>query len=231
MTTSHPTDERAAKKTTTTTTTTATATTATSTVKDPSSGKRQAPLKPPSSSKQHSQQQQQQQKKAQKKQSKKHKKGEAPPPPRKKQYIPPVKPEGQLDPVDIYGLGITGTGYERVPAERVVTLRLLNKKDAATVEKALDELSSWITTGGSSSERAFTDLDETHLQHVAEALPVWVSRTQARVERFTVPLKSPVERMDAAWICLTLSLPFPLTTFRSLPIFPLPLSATNPCFK
>ena len=104
-----------------------------------------------------------------KKQSKKHKKGEAPPPPRKKQYIPPPKPpRDNVDPVDIYGLGVTGTGYERVSAERIVTLRLLNKKDSSSVERGIEEVSSWITAIGD-------DLaDEGELQQVAEFLPVWV---------------------------------------------------------
>lgn len=101
-----------------------------------------------------------------KKQSKKHKKGEAPPPPRKKVYIPPPKPpRGNVDPVDTYGLGVTGTGYERVPAEKVVLLRLLNKKDEMTVERATEELLNWI---------ALEDEDEERITQVAETVPVWI---------------------------------------------------------
>lgn len=108
-----------------------------------------------------------------KKQSKKHKKGEAPPPPRKKQYIPPPKPpRDNVDPVDTYGLGVTGTGYERVSAERVITLRLLNKKDSSSVERGVDELSAWIL--GITENVAANDT-ETELQQVAEMLPVWIN--------------------------------------------------------
>ena len=103
------------------------------------------------------------------KQTKKHRKGEAPPPPRKKQYIPPPKPpRGQMDPVDIYGLGVTGTGYERISPDKVVTLRLLNKKDSNSIERALDQLNAWISS--MSDEQSYEEL-----QQVEEFLPVWVS--------------------------------------------------------
>lgn len=105
-----------------------------------------------------------------KKQSKKHAKGQAPPPPRKKQYIPPPKPvKTNVDPVDIYGLGIVGAGYERIPAEKVVSLRLLNKKDSMSVERGLDELLAWaneVQKSDSSDEEALTQL--------SEVVPVWV---------------------------------------------------------
>lgn len=120
-----------------------------------------------------------------KKQKKKHKKGEAPPPPRKKQYIPPPKPpRDNLDPIDIFGLGVTGGGYQRIDPEHVVTLRLLNKKDASSVERGLDELTAWIMSvgqGDAGEKAARTDVqegresrDETEaMQEVAEMLPVW----------------------------------------------------------
>ena len=121
-----------------------------------------------------------------KKQKKKHKKGEAPPPPRKKQYIPPPKPpRDNLDPIDIFGLGVAGGGYQRIDPEHVVTLRLLNKKDASSVERGLDELTAWIMSVGqvdasgkkvgADAEQEGEPRDETEaMQEVAEMLPVWV---------------------------------------------------------
>lgn len=105
-----------------------------------------------------------------KKQSKKHAKGQAPPPPRKKQYIPPPKPvKTNVDPVDTYGLGIVGAGYERIPAEKVVSLRLLNKKDSMSVERGLDELLAWVNEVQKSDSS-----DEEALTHLSEVIPVWV---------------------------------------------------------
>lgn len=130
-------------------------------------------------------------KKKQKKQSKKHAKGQAPPPPRKKQYIPPPKPvKTNVDPVDIYGLGIVGAGYERIPAEKVVSLRLLNKKDSMSVERGLDELLAWINEVERSSSTPSEADDgyskEEALTQLSEAVPVWVhhlSRLLAHASR------------------------------------------------
>ena len=102
---------------------------------------------------------------------KKHNKGEQPPPQRKKQYIPPPKPpRGQVDPVDMYGLGVTGTGYERIAADKIVSLRLLNKKDSSSVERGLDELTTWLTSIG-------PDQCDEELGQISEMLPVWVCRS------------------------------------------------------
>lgn len=109
--------------------------------------------------------------KKKKKQNKKHGKGQAPPPPRKKQYIPPPKPpKTNIDPVDIYGLGVVGASYERVPADKVVSLRLLNKKDSMTVERGLDEVLAWINQVQLHDD---TDNEEALIQ-IAEIMPVWV---------------------------------------------------------
>lgn len=114
--------------------------------------------------------------KQKKKQSKKHAKGQAPPPPRKKQYIPPPKPpKTNVDPVDIYGLGVVGAGYERIPADKVVSLRLLNKKDAMSVERGLDEMLAWVNELQQDPLAEDTDA-EIALSQLSEAIPVWVSR-------------------------------------------------------
>lgn len=112
--------------------------------------------------------------------SKKHKKGEAPPPPRKKAYIPPPKPpKGNLDPVDLFGLGVTGgsgSSYERVPAEKVVLLRLLNKKDESSIERALEELWDWIQDRNpDEKESESEDGEAMRMNQIAETVPVWVS--------------------------------------------------------
>ncbi|KAG8943606.1 listerin E3 ubiquitin protein ligase 1 [Tulasnella sp. 424] len=89
--------------------------------------------------------------------------------PRPKVYIPPVKPAApRRDPLDTHGLA------SQLPADLVVVLRLLGKKDAVTKGKALDELQAgWI-------ERAKqeTTVEEETTQSLLAALegmlPVWL---------------------------------------------------------
>lgn len=123
-----------------------------------------------------------------KKQSKKHAKGQAPPPPRKKQFIPPPKPTNvNIDPVDIYGLGMLGAEHIRVAPERIVTLRLLNKKDSLSVERGLEELSSWIveidsqdsqsqspTESKTASTQEADHIGQEDPDSLVQIMPVWV---------------------------------------------------------
>ena len=100
-------------------------------------------------------------------------KGKNKEPPRKKAYIPPIKPQPvQQDPIDALGLA------QRLPADLLVVLRALNKKDTVTKSKALEELRTvWI-------DRAHPSVTEDDAHQDAEAyarlealelsLPVWV---------------------------------------------------------
>ena len=83
--------------------------------------------------------------------------------PRKKVYIPPVKPAPvQPDPLDTLGIA------QRIPAELLVVLRLLAKKDSVTKRRALEDLQAdWV-------EKARRTNDEIVLSALTEALPVWV---------------------------------------------------------
>ena len=83
--------------------------------------------------------------------------------PRKKVYIPPVKPAPvQPDPLDTLGIA------QRIPAELLVVLRLLAKKDSVTKRRALEDLQAdWV-------EKARRDDGEIALLALSEALPVWV---------------------------------------------------------
>lgn len=87
------------------------------------------------------------------------KKGDKKGEPRVKAYIPPVKPQPIApDPLDALGLGYV------LPAELVVILRGLGKKDAVTKRRALEELKTYIEA------RIAGDDDYA----VREMLPVWV---------------------------------------------------------
>lgn len=91
-----------------------------------------------------------------------------------KLYVPPPKPPQPAlpDPLDAQGLART------LPAELVVVLRRLGKKDPVTKRKGLEELrDGWITvalTGGSTPSDG-ADLEK-ELKELAliEALPVWL---------------------------------------------------------
>ena len=92
--------------------------------------------------------------------------------PRVKMYIPPTKPQPlQRDPIDVLALGSV------LPADLLVVLRRLMKKDAVTKQKALEELqAAWI-------DKARTPLRSHEDEHLPQgelvealcmALPVWV---------------------------------------------------------
>ncbi|KAG8915687.1 hypothetical protein FRC00_001212 [Tulasnella sp. 408] len=88
--------------------------------------------------------------------------------PRPKVYIPPVKPVApRRDPLDFRGLA------SQLPADLVVVLRLLGKKDAVTKGKALDELQAgWIEKA--KQETAAEDEEtENVLAALETMLPVW----------------------------------------------------------
>lgn len=91
------------------------------------------------------------------------KKGKKNKEPRKKAYIPPVKPAPvQPDPLDTLGIA------QRIPADLLVVLRLLAKKDSVTKRRALEDLQvNWI-------EKARKDDGTVQLDALAEVLPVWV---------------------------------------------------------
>ncbi|KAG8973024.1 listerin E3 ubiquitin protein ligase 1, partial [Tulasnella sp. 427] len=88
--------------------------------------------------------------------------------PRPKVYIPPVKPAPpRRDPLELHGLA------SRLPADLVVVLRLLGKKDAVTKGKALDELQAgWIEKAKQEPQP-----DDEEAQSLIETLemmlPVW----------------------------------------------------------
>lgn len=87
--------------------------------------------------------------------------------PKVKQYIPPPKPPAPPIPDPLDGQGLART----LPAELVVVLRRLGKKDEVTRRKGLEELREWIGVlkEGDEVER---ELKETDL---LAAVPVWVS--------------------------------------------------------
>ena len=89
--------------------------------------------------------------------------------PRKKSFVPPVKPAPpQRDPLDALGLAHV------LPPELLVVLRRLGKKDAVTKARALEELhTDWVEpVRGRSAEAG-----EQARAALADALPVWVSRS------------------------------------------------------
>lgn len=81
--------------------------------------------------------------------------------PKVKSYIPPTKPAPiQPDPLDSLGLA------NSLPADLVVILRRLAKKDNVTKRRALEDLqSSWVDKAGS----------EDVLDVLEIMLPIWVS--------------------------------------------------------
>ena len=119
----------------------------------------------------------QQQQSAKTKSGKKNKKEQ-----RVKMYIPPTKPQPlQRDPIDVLGLGSI------LPADLLVVLRRLMKKDAVTKQKALEELqAAWIDKARR-SPKSHEDgsLPQEELEEaISTALPVWVGL------RLSLPLGS-----------------------------------------
>ncbi len=91
-------------------------------------------------------------------------------PPRKKAYYQPVKPQPlQQDPIDAHGLA------QRLPPECLVVLRGLNKKDAVTKTKALEELrAGWVDRVYLLSDSKDQDDAYARLDALMLSLPIWV---------------------------------------------------------
>lgn len=90
--------------------------------------------------------------------------------PKIKQYIPPPKPPAPPIPDPLDGQGLART----LPAELVVVLRRLGKKDDVTRRKGLEELKDgWVGVSISSQgDELEREMKETAL---LSAVPVWVS--------------------------------------------------------
>ena len=88
--------------------------------------------------------------------------------PRKKVYIPPVKPAPvQPDPLDTLGIA------QRIPAELLIVLRLLAKKDSVTKRRALEDFQAdWV-------DKARKEKAEHLLHALEESLPVWVRQSKS----------------------------------------------------
>lgn len=122
--------------------------------------------------------------------------------PKIKQYIPPPKPPALLIPDPLDGQGLART----LPAELVVVLRRLGKKDDVTRRKGLDELrEGWVVElhrppskaavegdteaeGEEGSEELERELKETAL---LEAVPVWVSGRVLQASKPGVLIRGP----------------------------------------
>lgn len=101
--------------------------------------------------------------------------------PKVKQYVPPPKPPAPpiLDPLDGQGLART------LPADLVVVLRRLGKKDAVTRRKGLEEFrDGWVKyilnekpTEGEEAEREVKEIA------LVAAMPVWVSGFEYSIHR------------------------------------------------
>ncbi|EJF63887.1 hypothetical protein DICSQDRAFT_145362 [Dichomitus squalens LYAD-421 SS1] len=89
--------------------------------------------------------------------------------PRKKVYVPPVKPAPIVpDPLDTLGLA------QRLPAELVVVLRLLAKKDATTKRRALEDMqTAWIGRAKKGEEGEYL------VYTLQEIIPVWLHHIPA----------------------------------------------------
>lgn len=93
--------------------------------------------------------------------------------PKVKQYIPPPKPPAPPIPDPLDGQGLART----LPAELVVVLRRLGKKDDVTRRKGLDDLrEGWVAEVLPSPSRD-EEVIEKELKEIAllSAVPVWVS--------------------------------------------------------
>ena len=88
--------------------------------------------------------------------------------PKAKQYVPPPKPPAPPipNPLDSQGLAA------QLPAELVVVLRGLGKKDDVTRRKALEELKDWTSGAISGEDEVDKEIKETAL---LSSVPVWVS--------------------------------------------------------
>jgi hypothetical protein len=93
--------------------------------------------------------------------------------PKQKIYVPPPKPPAPAipDPLDSQGLART------LPAELVVVLRRLGKKDSVTKRKGLEEFKDgWVDIAVSKKPQADAEIEEVSVEDsLLEALPVWVS--------------------------------------------------------
>lgn len=88
--------------------------------------------------------------------------------PKIKQYVPPPKPPAPPIPDPLDGQGLART----LPADLVVILRRLGKKDDVTRRKGLDELKEWVE--GIKTEQDEVE-KETKEVTLTSAVPVWVS--------------------------------------------------------
>lgn len=90
--------------------------------------------------------------------------------PKIKQYIPPPKPPAPPipNPLDSQGLA------SQLPADLVVVLRNLGKKDDVTRRKALEELKGWVTGATPAGEDDETER-EIKESALLTSIPVWVS--------------------------------------------------------
>lgn len=108
--------------------------------------------------------------------------------PKAKQYIPPPKPPAPPIPDPLDGQGLART----LPAELVVVLRRLGKKDDVTRRKGLDELrDNWIApmlqTGGTEDEQVEREINAAAVE---SAMPVWMHNLASL-------LQSPFHRSQA----------------------------------
>lgn len=89
-------------------------------------------------------------------------------------FVPPPRPPvpARPDPLDAQGLART------LPAELVVILRRLGKKDAITRRKGIDELRElWVDAVVTAQKSEGQDMDDENSwkeEALTEALPVWV---------------------------------------------------------
>lgn len=115
--------------------------------------------------------------------------------PKVKQYIPPLKPPAPPIPDPLDGQGLART----LPADLVVVLRRLGKKDEVTRRKGLEELrEGWLNEalGRTGADEVERELKETAL---LSAVPVWVSRkvgvkAQRQLHNLAGMLQSPFHR-------------------------------------
>jgi hypothetical protein len=95
-------------------------------------------------------------------------------PPRVKMYIPPAKPPPiQRDPVDVLGLGSS------LPPDLLVVFRKLQKKDAVTRRRALEDLqANWFAKIDSKEGEEDENGEREFAMNALEvALPAWVSKS------------------------------------------------------
>ena len=88
--------------------------------------------------------------------------------PKIKQYVPPPKPPAPPIPDPLDGQGLART----LPADLVVILRRLGKKDDVTRRKGVDELKEWVEGVRQEEDEVERETREVVL---TSAVPVWVS--------------------------------------------------------